>query len=354
LRGGTIIFDSCCGRRAFFESAMQEIHSLIPERSPYRLSLDHPLYHSFFDITPEKLLYRPWARKAGAENGEPSCIGVDIGCRTAVFLFRWDVSCGWDLLEDSPTHHCLGYTTETARLLGTNLMGYITAENSAVMPLSKSMRFVDASEKKAGMFVIAQAKYHGLWRTRDAGLSLLLDTFHEKTGTPVRFATEAVALDSKQLFDTPFLYMTGHQAFTLTPEEQQHLQQYLLRGGILLAESCCGRPAFDRAFRREIKRALKGLELKPLPAGHPIYQFPNAIKGVLPRPSLARDLKISAQSQIPPRLEGISVNGNLAVIYSPYGLSCGWELAHCPYCLGINPTDAMALGVNILSYALMQ
>jgi hypothetical protein len=42
------------------------------------------------------------------------------------------------------------------------------------------------------------------------------------------------------------------------------------------------------------------------------------------------------------------------VIYSPHGLSCGWELAQCPYCCGISSQDALALGVNVLSYAVMQ
>ena len=116
LRGGTIIFDACCGRRAFFESAYREMQELIPERPPYRLSKDHPLYHSFFDV--EDIAYRPWAVQAGAKNGETAAIGIDVGCRTAAFLFRWDLSCGWDELQDSDRHHCLGYDIKTSKQLG--------------------------------------------------------------------------------------------------------------------------------------------------------------------------------------------------------------------------------------------
>ena len=53
-------------------------------------------------------------------------------------------------------------------------------------------------------------------------------------------------------------------------------------------------------------------------------------------------------------LLGINVDGRLAVIYSPVGLSCGWELADCPYCSGIAPQDALAIGVNILTYAITE
>ena len=348
--GGTIIFDACCGRRAFVESALREIPQLVPERPPYRLTMDHPLYHSFFDVT--DIRYRSWARQAGARNGESAAVGVDVGCRTAIFFFRWDVSCGWDNLEDSDRHHCLGYTTETAKMLGANLMAYITAERSAALPLSRALAFVDESGTRSGKFVIAQAKYHGLWKTREAGLSMLLNSFHEQTRTPVRFEREEVALDSARLFDMPFVYMTGHQDFALTEAERSNLRQYLRRGGVLLAEACCGRDAFDRSFRHEIAKAFSGQRLERLPATHPLFQYPNGVTSVQPRLALARVL--GATGKMPPVLFGLQVDGHVAVVYSPHGLACGWELAQCPYCAGIGGPDALASGVNILSYALLQ
>ena len=348
--GGTLVLEACCGRRAFVESALREMQQLVPERPPYRLTLDHPLYHSYFDI--KDINYRPTALTAGAVNGEPAAIGIDIGCRTAVFMFRWDVSCGWDNLEDSERHHCLGYDIKTARQLGTNLMAYITAERSAALPLSKALEFVDAEQGKSGKFVIAQAKYHGMWKTREAGLSMLLNSFYDQTKTPVQFAREEVPLDSPRLFEVPFIYLTGHQDFQLNSAERANLRQFLTRGGVLLAESCCGREAFDRSFRSEMEKVLEGQKLERLPANHPLFLYPNDLKGVQPQPALAH--KLGSTGRIKPELYGVDLNGNLAVIYSPHGLSCGWELAQCPYCAGIGPQDALALGVNILSYAVLQ
>ena len=350
LGGGTLVLDACCGRRAFVESALREVQQLIPERPPYRMTKDHPLFHSFFDV--KDIRYRRWALEAGAKNGEPSSIGIDVGCRTAVFLFRWDVSCGWDVLKDSKRHHCLGYDIETARKIGANLMAYITAERSAALPLSKALAFVDAEKGQSGKFVIAQAKYGGLWRTRDAGLAMLLNSFHDQTKTPVRFLREEIALDSPRLFDVPFIYITGHQDFELTSQERAGLRQFLLRGGVLLAEACCGREAFDRSFRREMKSVLNGQGLDRIPSSHPLFVFPNQVKGVQPRPALAR--KLGVKGKVVPEVFGVNVGGHLGVIYSPRGLACGWELAQCPYCGGVASTDALALGVNMLSYALMQ
>ena len=350
LRGGTLILESCCGRAAFARAALTEIQELIPERPPYLLSTDHPLFHSYFDIS--QIKFRKFAKQAGAKDNRPDIIGIDIGCRTAVFLFRWDVSCGWDNQPDSDRHHCLGYDIDTAKRLGANLMAYITAERSAAIPLSQALDFTDASLTKSGKFAIAIAKYHGQWKCRDAGLSMLLNSFHEQTKTPVRFAREEIALDSPRLFEVPFVYLTGHQDFTLTPAERSNLRNYLLRGGVLFAESCCGRESFTNAFRREIALVLDGATLERLPQGHQIFTFPNALPQVLPRPALAE--KLSATGKVAPELLGIRLQGHQAVIFSPNGLACGWEMAECPYCHGLQTRDAIALGVNVLTYSLLQ
>ncbi len=350
LNGGTLVMEACCGRRAFAESALKELRGLIPEREPYRLPPDHPLFHSYADIT--SIQFRPHALKAGAKNGDAAVIGIDIGCRTAVFLFRWDVSCGWDEQPDSKQHHCLGYTIQTAKTLGANLMAYITSERSTAIPLSQALAFTDADKSKADKLVIAQAKYHGIWKCRETGLPMLLSHFHEQTKIPVRFEREEVELDSPRLFQLPVVYITGHQAFAFTPAERANLTKYLTQGGLLIAESCCGRTGFATSFRAEMNGILKGAQLQRLPPSHPLFAYPNAIRDVQPLPALAAKLK--SRSRIAPDLYGASIDGHLAVIFSPFGLSCGWELAQCPYCNGIHAKDARALGINILSYAMMQ
>ena len=350
MGGGTLIFDACCGRPEFARAAMTEMQKLIPERPPYRLALGHPVYHSYYDI--KSIKCRPAAKQAGAKDNTANLIGIDLGCRTAVFFFRWDVSCGWDDLKDSRRHRCLGYDIPSAKRLGANLMAYIMSERNAAVPLSRALAYIDADQKKAGKFVIAQGIYQGVWKTREAGLSMLLNAFHKKTKAPVRFQRQQVELKSSKLFECPFVYLTGHNDFRLSKAARENLRRYLARGGVLFGEACCGRASFDRAFRREIRQTLPGSKLRPLPAGHMIYKYPNRLKGLTPRPALARKLNI--KGKVAPRLEAINLNGNLAVVYSPFGLSCGWELAQCPYCLGIANNDALALGVNILSYILTQ
>jgi hypothetical protein len=181
---------------------------------------------------------------------------------------------------------------------------------------------------------------------------MLLDVFHKKTQAPVQFADRGVALDSAEIFESPFVYFTGQMAFTLTEAERQNMRRYLARGGVIFAEATCGRSSFDQAFRRELRQILPGRELEKLSADHLIYQFPNKINSVQPRLALARQLKVDGR--IAPVLYGIELDGQLSVIYSPFDLSGGWALAQGPYNQGIEANDALAMGVNILSYVLTQ
>jgi len=51
-------------------------------------------------------------------------------------------------------------------------------------------------------------------------------------------------------------------------------------------------------------------------------------------------------------LEGITVAGQLGVIYSSMGLACGWEQLGLAYNRGYADIDALRLGVNIITYAM--
>lgn len=349
LGGGTLILNAYCGHPDFARSALVEMQRLIPERPPYRLAGDHPLYRAYHDM--KDIRYRPLARQAGAVNGVPSAIGIDINTRTAVLLFRYDLSTAWDGLP-SEAMHIIGYEPDTARQLGANLMAYVTAERSAAIPLSQALLFVDADQSKSGKLTIAQTRYDGLWRTRDNSLSMLLDVFHSQTQTPVRFAEATVDLSAPALFQHPLVYLTGTNTFRLTAADRDNLRTYLRRGGVLLAEAACGRPSFDEAFRREMALVLPGAKLSALPQDHPVFRFPNQVGHVMPTPALAR--RLGSAGRIEPVLYGITIENRLCVIYSPFDLSGGWALSHGPYDEGLAGEDALALGVNILALALME
>jgi hypothetical protein len=55
-----------------------------------------------------------------------------------------------------------------------------------------------------------------------------------------------------------------------------------------------------------------------------------------------------------PLLEGLEVEGRIAVILSPYDISCALERGASLDCKGYTSADAARLGANVLLYALQQ
>jgi hypothetical protein len=142
--------------------------------------------------------------------------------------------------------------------------------------------------------------------------------------------------------------MTGLRDFKLNDTQVSRLRTYLASGGVLVADAAAGAKAFDTAFRREIARVLPKAELKALPMDSPVYQMPNKIHTVDYTDLVkARDAGLNA-----PTLEGITIDGQLGVVYSQFSLSNGWEQLSFAYNRGYCDGDSLRLGVNIFSYAL--
>ena len=52
-----------------------------------------------------------------------------------------------------------------------------------------------------------------------------------------------------------------------------------------------------------------------------------------------------------PDLEGIVLNGDLRVIYSPFDLEAGWTGGEYPLALAYAPHTAAQLGINLVMYS---
>ncbi len=347
LSGGMLILTTGMGSKPFYDAARAELEKIFPEVPVQRLSPDHPIFHAYYDVS--RVEYRRGVRQAGYAGNEPWLDGVTIDCRTVVVLSRWGLDVGWDALEDDSLQ---AYSTESARRIGINLLSYATVQRAWAKQAGRAMQFVDASPSSAGKMFVAQVIYDGEWKTRHAGLSVLLNQFNRKTEIPVKYAVQELRLTDPKLFDAPLLYMTGHEDFRLKSEEVAALRQYLQKGGLLFAEACCGRKAFDAAFRRELAKIMPGAALEPVPAGAPVFSLPNKLTAMGVTPALAAQL--GNRFTVPPTLLAVQKDGHYAVIFSPYGLAGGWELSQNPYALGYDDAGAMALGENILLYAITQ
>ena len=349
LRGGMMIFDACCGRPEFSDSARREIGEMFPEYPLKPVGLDHPIFNCYYQnaglvrFTP--ISHIPSPAPAGIE-------GVEIACRMAVVFSPHDLSCGWDM----HTHLIPGNTyieSEDGLKIGANYVAYATATRDMGVTAAQAKKYVDADPTKADKFRIGQIQHEGDWNPDPIGLQNLLDTVGQSTALKISFATAPVKVEGDALAHYPFLYMTGHDEFTWSPAQVALIRQYLTNGGFMLADACCGRQKFDLAFRREMGKVLQGMNDAPhlavLAPNHPLYAVQNAIKSV--QYTEAAQYRLAGKAGDQPRLEGVTINGRAGVVYSPLAAQRGLAAQDSAVRGGVCAEERLDLGVNAIVYA---
>jgi hypothetical protein len=339
--GGYLVGDTCCGSKPFAEAFIKEMAAIFPDRPLKTLGLDHPLFNCFYQIG--QVQYRDGAKNT--EKKSPLIYGVNIGCRTAVMLAPYDVSCGWD---GHPEPGGIGLALNDARQLGANMITYCLANYQLGRFLSTEKVYFEKDEKTRDEFVFGQVMHGGDWDPDPSAVATMLKYVSANSTMPIQFKRANVDLKKADAFLYPFLYMTGHDEFKLSDQEVAALRNYVNNGGVLLVDACCGRDSFDQAFRREMKRVLPQRNLEPLPASHPLFSAKTQIRNV----GYTDMVKQSKPDLNTAELEGISISGALAVIYSKYDLGCGWEEQIHPYSKGYASADALKVGMNTLVYAM--
>ena len=191
------------------------------------------------------------------------------------------------------------------------------------------------------------------WGTDPNDVNNLLIWMKAKLG--VNFTYEEKRLDqiNLQAGNVPVLYRSGHHAFTFSDDERRRLRQYLLSGGMLILDACCGRQEFAESARREIKAILPEYSLKPISLDHPVFNcyYPNAGWVRFTPHSLKQDHTLKSPG--PSGIEGVEIACRMAVVFTPHDLSCGWDMhTHTTDdSTYIQSPDALKIGANLIAYA---
>ena len=125
----------------------------------------------------------------------------------------------------------------------------------------------------------------------------------------------------------------------------------------VVADSICGNKEFSAALRKEFSELIPGAKWDRIPKDHPLMS--REFRGFdLSQVSLRRPERSSEgvatfrETRTPPVLEGLWVEDRLAVVISPYDISCALENGSSIECEGYSAEDARRIGINILLYAL--
>ena len=328
--GGTILAEACCGMKAFTTGMRIFAAEHFGEWPLRPLDAEHPVYRA---------LYKLDAKDFAME-------GIDLGCRTSILFSPRDLSCLWEQGN-------IPKLSERAFRMGANIAAYATGRE----PLPDRLATVEVPEERRGRvnkvrsgLQIGQVVHNGGWRPAPYALPNLAGHLSARASVDVVTKAEPIRLDQPSLFEHPIIYMAGQHDFALKPEERTALKRYLERGGFLFADACCGRGAFDKAFRRLMSDLFGSDALDPLPKTHPILsgQIGYDISHVTYQPIVRQERPDLTR----PELYGVEVNGRTAVVYSPYDIGCALEAHKGYHCRGYVTADAQRVGVNIVLYAL--
>jgi hypothetical protein len=189
---------------------------------------------------------------------------------------------------------------------------------------------------------IAKLKYDGGgdWYANKTSLPNLIAFCNRHLDTEIEIEEDVVEVGSAELFNYPFVHMTGHGNVVFSPKQAQNLRNYLIGGGFLHIDDNYG---MDKFIRPELKKVFPELELVELPFDHPIYHQKFKFAKGLP--------KVHEHDGKRPQGFGLIYEGRLVCFYSyECDLGNGWEDAS----IHRDPEEirlaALQMGANLLSY----
>lgn len=181
----------------------------------------------------------------------------------------------------------------------------------------------------------------GDWYANPTSLPNLITFCNTNLNTKINTKPQTVEVGSIDIFQYPFLHMTGHGNVYFTDEEAENLSNYLISGGFLHIDDNYGMKPY---LIKELKKVFPDKELVELPNTHPIfnleYKFPNGLP------------KIHEHDGKRPQAFGLFDEDRLVLLFTfESDLGDGWEdeVVHN------DPLEirekALQMGANIIKYA---
>jgi hypothetical protein len=193
---------------------------------------------------------------------------------------------------------------------------------------------------------LALMKYNGGgdWYCNPTSLLNLVKFCNQNLGTNLSEEIATVEVGSPELFNYPFVHLTGHGNIVFSTQEVKNLRDYLLSGGFL---HICDSYGLDKFARREMKKVFPELDFVELPFSHEIYHqkynFPNGLP------------KIHEHDGKPPQGFGLIFEGRLICFYDyECDLGDGWEDQSVHHDSNETRQKALQMGANLVQFVFMK
>jgi len=188
---------------------------------------------------------------------------------------------------------------------------------------------------------ILKYKGGGDWYSNPTALPNLVAFCNNNIDTKIATKPQTVEVGSTDIFQFPYLHMTGHGNVFFSENDAENLRNYLISGGFLHIDDNYGMKPY---ITKELKKVFPNQELVELPANHAIfniaYKFPNGLP------------KIHEHDGKRPQAFGLFHENRLVLLFTfESDLGDGWE----DQAVHNDPADvrekALQMGANIIKYA---
>ncbi|WP_405369393.1 DUF4159 domain-containing protein [Nonlabens sp. Asnod2-A12] len=189
---------------------------------------------------------------------------------------------------------------------------------------------------------VAVLKYNGGgdWYSNPTAMPNLVQYCNENLKTQLDKEVATVEVSSIDIFQYPFIHMTGHGNVVLNEADIQNLRNYLLSGGFLHIDDNYGMEPY---LNKELVKLFPQQELIELPSTHPIFHsyvdFPKGLP------------KIHEHEGQRPQAKGLFHEGRLVLLFTfESDLGDGWESPEVHNDPPAVRKKALDMGANIIKY----
>lgn len=193
---------------------------------------------------------------------------------------------------------------------------------------------------------IALAKYGGGgdWYSDPTALTNLIAFCNRELGSAIYPEFATVEVGSAEIFNYPYVHLTGHGNVVFSDGDARNLRLYMLAGGFLHIDDNYG---IDTYLRREMKKVFPDKEFQELPASWPIFSQKFSFPDGLP--------KIHEHDNKRPQAFGLFEGDRLVCLYTyESDLGDGWEDPEVHKDPEEVRLKALRMGANIISYVFGQ
>lgn len=181
----------------------------------------------------------------------------------------------------------------------------------------------------------------GDWYSNPTALPNLISFCNQNIKTTINPKPQTVQPGNVDIFQYPYVHMTGHGNVFFTDDDAKNLRNYLLSGGFLHIDDNYGMEPY---VKKELVKVFPDKELVELPSSHPIFSSKFNFPQGLP--------KIHEHDGKRPQALGIIHQGRLIILFTfESDLGDGWENPE----IHNDPEEirqkALQMGANIIKYA---